>query len=178
MGSHRVGHNWSDLAAAAAAGGHKESDMTWQLKNNKGSKGSPLQRPGRVLLFSHLILSDSLWSSELPVFPVLHYLPEFDSNSCLLSWLYHPTISASVSIYSSHPQSFPALGYFPRSGSSCRVAKALELQLPHQSFQLIFREGEKCYLCTVPLSCSLERAYTHTWGPSFCGYCPEGTLSS
>ena len=34
MGSHKVGHDWSDLAAVAAAyspWGHKESDMTEQL---------------------------------------------------------------------------------------------------------------------------------------------------
>ena len=36
------------------------------------------------------------------------------SNSCPLSWWYHPTISSSV-IPLSHLQSFPASGFFPMS---------------------------------------------------------------
>ena len=37
------------------------------------------------------------------------------SNSCPLSWWYHPTISWSVVPFSSHLQSFPASGSFPMS---------------------------------------------------------------
>ena len=37
------------------------------------------------------------------------------SNSCPLSWWCHPTISSSVALFSSCPQSFPALGSFPIS---------------------------------------------------------------
>ena len=37
------------------------------------------------------------------------------SNSCPLSWWFHPTISSSVTSFSSCPQSFPALGSFPMS---------------------------------------------------------------
>ena len=37
------------------------------------------------------------------------------SNSCLLSWWCHPTIPSSVIPFSSHLQSFPASGSFPRS---------------------------------------------------------------
>ena len=37
------------------------------------------------------------------------------SNSCLLSWWCHPTISSSVTPFSSCPQSFPASGSFPMS---------------------------------------------------------------
>ena len=47
----------------------------------------------------------------------------------------HPTISSSVSLFSSCLQSFPASGSFPRISSSHQVAKVLELQLQHQSFQ-------------------------------------------
>ena len=50
-----------------------------------------------------------------PRFPVLHYLPEFCSNSCLLSRWRHPVISSSVTPFSSCPQSFPASGSFPMS---------------------------------------------------------------
>ena len=50
-----------------------------------------------------------------PRFPVLHYLPEFCSNSCPLSRWCHPTISSSVTLFSSCSQSFPASGSFPAS---------------------------------------------------------------
>ena len=41
--------------------------------------------------------------------------PGVCSNSCPLSWWYHPTISFSVAPFSSCPQSFPASGSFPLS---------------------------------------------------------------
>ena len=67
-----------------------------------------------------------------PGFPILHCLP----NSCLLSRWCHPTISSSVTCFSSCPQSFQHQGLFQWVGSSHQVAKVLELQ--HQSFQWIF----------------------------------------
>ena len=48
-------------------------------------------------------------------FPVHHQLPELASDSCLLSWWCHPTISSSVIPFSSRLQSFPASGSFPVS---------------------------------------------------------------
>ena len=51
----------------------------------------------------------------------------------------HPTISSSVVPFSSHLQSFPASGLFPWVSSSPQVAKVLEFQLYHQSFQWILR---------------------------------------
>ena len=50
-----------------------------------------------------------------PGFPVLHYLPEVRSDSCPLSRWCHPTISSSVTPFSSYTQSFPASGSFPVS---------------------------------------------------------------
>ena len=41
--------------------------------------------------------------------------PWICSNSCSLSWWYHPTISSSVTPFSSYPQYFPASGYFSMS---------------------------------------------------------------
>ena len=41
--------------------------------------------------------------------------PGVYSNSCLLSWWCHPTISYCVIPFSSHLQSFPASGSFPMS---------------------------------------------------------------
>ena len=49
-----------------------------------------------------------------PGFPVCHQL-ELHTNSCPLSWWCHPTISSFVVPFSSHFQSFPALGCFPVS---------------------------------------------------------------
>ena len=61
--------------------------------------------------------------------------PGVHSNSCPLSQWRHPTISS----FSSCPQSFPASGSFPMSWPFALLAKVLELQLQHQSFQRIFR---------------------------------------
>ena len=69
-------------------------------------------------------------------FPVLHHLPEFYSNSCPLSQWCHPTISSSVTPFSSCIQSFPG-SVFQWVCSSHQVAKVLEIQLQHQSFQWI-----------------------------------------
>ena len=58
------------------------------------------------------------------------------SNSCPLSQWCHSTISSSVIPFSSCLWSFPASGSFPVARlSSHQVAKVLELQLQHQSFQ-------------------------------------------
>ena len=51
----------------------------------------------------------------------------------------HPTISSSVVPFSSCLQSFSEQGLFQWVGSSYQVAKVLELQLQHHSFQWIFR---------------------------------------
>ena len=73
-----------------------------------------------------------------PGFPVLHYLPEFAQTH--VHWI-------SDAIQPSHPLSSaspPALslsqhqGLFQGVGSSHQVAKVLELQFQHQSFQWIF----------------------------------------
>ena len=48
-------------------------------------------------------------------FPSPSATPRVYSNSCPLSWWCHPTISSSVVPFTSHLQSFPASGSFPRS---------------------------------------------------------------
>ena len=55
------------------------------------------------------------------------------------NWWYHPTISSSVVPFSSCLQSFLASRFFQWVSSSHQVAKGLEFQLQHQSFQWIFR---------------------------------------
>ena len=67
--------------------------------------------------------------------------PKAYSNSCPLSWWYHPPISSSVIPFSSHLQSFPASGFFPVSqffalgGQSIRVSASPSV-LPMNSFRM------------------------------------------
>ena len=72
---------------------------------------------GVMLSFSHWVISNSLWPHELQdarfLFPSLS--PWVCSNSCPLSQWFHPTISSSVTTFSSCLQSFPASGSFPES---------------------------------------------------------------
>ena len=64
--------------------------------------------------FSCSVVSDSLWPHEShhtrPPCPSPG--PRVNPNSCPLSWWCHPTISLSVSPFSSCPQSYPAWGSF------------------------------------------------------------------
>ena len=61
-------------------------------------------------LFSFSVVSNSLQPHGLQHTRLLcpSPSPRACSNSCLLSWWYHPTISSSIVPYSSCPQSFPA----------------------------------------------------------------------
>ena len=70
-----------------------------------------------VLLFSHQVVSDSLWPHELQHvrLPCPSLSPWVWSDSCELSQWCHPTMLFSVSPFSSCPQSFPASGSFPMS---------------------------------------------------------------
>ena len=70
-----------------------------------------------LLLFSHSVVSDSLWPYGLQHarFPCPSPSPGVCSNSCPLSWWCLPTISSSIILFSSCLQSFPASGYFPVS---------------------------------------------------------------
>ena len=90
--------------------------------------------------FSCSVMSDSLRPYGLrharP--PCPSPTPGACSNSCPLSRWCDPTISSSVVPFSSCLQSFPGSGYFLVSPLP-QVAKILELQLQHQSFQWIFR---------------------------------------
>ena len=62
-------------------------------------------------------MSDSFWLHGLQHarLPCPSPTPEACSNSCPLSWWYHPTISSSVISFSSCLQSCPASGSFPIS---------------------------------------------------------------
>ena len=90
--------------------------------------------------FGYSIVSNFLWRHGLqhtrPRCP--SQTPRGYSNSRPLSQWCHPTILSSV-IPFSHPQSFPLSGSFQWVISLHQMAKVLEFQLQHQSFQWIFR---------------------------------------
>ena len=92
---------------------------------------------GSSVQFSRSVVSDSLQPHESQHArpPCLSPTPGAYSNLCPLSWWCHPAISSSVIPFSSCPQSLPASGSFPWVNSSHEVAKVLEFQLQHQSFQ-------------------------------------------
>ena len=91
-----------------------------------------------LLLFSCQVQLDSLWPHELQQakLPCPSLSPWVCSNSCPLSQWCHPTISSSVTPFSSCPQSFPVSGSFIvdqlfASGGQSIGASALALVLPH-----------------------------------------------
>ena len=93
-----------------------------------------------MLLFSHSVMSTSLWPHELQhnKLPCPSLSLWVCSDSCPSSRWCHPTISSSVVPFSSVFQSFPA-SVFSNESSLHQVATVLELQLHHQSFQWISR---------------------------------------
>ena len=86
-----------------------------------------------LLLFSCSVVSDSwqphgLQHARLP-WPSPS--PGACSNSCLLSWWCHPTISSSVVSFSSHLQCFPAIVFFLMSWLFASGGQTLEFQPQH-----------------------------------------------
>ena len=136
---HRVGHNWSDLAAAAAI--HVGSCLTWIITVPLYLDFRPLILKIWVISFSSVAQScPTLWDlmdcSKLG-FPVHHHLPE--PAQTYVHWV-------GDVIQPSHPLSSPspAFNLSQNQGlfqlvNSHQVGKVLELQLQHQSFQWIFR---------------------------------------
>ena len=111
------------------------------IKATKGPWWPPFSVPFRCdepgLLFSHLIMSNSLQPQGLQLARFPYPLSSrVCSHSCPSSWWYHPIISSSSAPFSSYPQSFPASGSFLMSQL---FTSGSQLQLPHQSFQWIFR---------------------------------------
>ena len=70
-----------------------------------------------LLFFSGSVMPDSLWPHGLQhtQLPCPSLSPGVSSKSCSLSLWCHPTISSSVTPFSSCSQSFPASGSFPMS---------------------------------------------------------------
>ena len=89
-----------------------------------------------------LSLSNSLWPHGPQHTRLLSPLLSswIFSDSCPLSQWYHPTISSPACPLLLLPSIFPNIRIFSNeSGSSHQVARVLELQLQHQSFQWMFR---------------------------------------
>ena len=108
--------------------------ILYQLSYEKSNNNFSVQ-------FSHSVMSDSLWPHE-PQYarpPCLSRTPGVYWNSCPSSQWCHTTISPSVILFSSCPQSLPASGLLQWVSSLHQVAKVLGFQLQHQSFQWIFR---------------------------------------
>ena len=87
-------------------------EMGTTMHDNRDAPGNDLH----LLLFSHSAVSNSLWPHGLQYakLPCPSPSPGVCSNSsCPLSWWCHPTISSSVILFSSCPQSFPSSWSFP-----------------------------------------------------------------
>ena len=71
--------------------------------------------------FSHSVVSDSLWSHGLKHarLPCPSPTPGACSNLCPSSWWCHPTISSSITPFSSCLQSYPASGSFFNESVLC-----------------------------------------------------------
>ena len=65
-----------------------------------------------IQLLSRVWLFATPWTAAARL-PCISPTPRACSDSCPLSWWYHPTISSSVVPFSSYLQSFPASGSFP-----------------------------------------------------------------
>ena len=90
-----------------------------------------------VIQFNCSVMSHSLWlhESQHARRPCPSPIRGVYSNPCTSSWWCHPSISSSVILFSSCPQSLPTSGFFQWVNSLHEVTKVLEFQLQHQSFQ-------------------------------------------
>ena len=150
MGSHRVWYDWLDLAAASqilhwyinvyeflgsiCILNYSYKTSTFSLSKN----GLYLRHDSSVQLLSRVRLWDPMDCST-PGFPVHHQLPELVQTH--VHWVgdaiqqSHPLLSSSSPAFNISQHQ----GLFQWVSSSHQVAKVLELQLQHQSFQWIFR---------------------------------------
>ena len=106
-------------------------------RSNLSSLASLWNSSLKLLLFICYVVSDPLQLQEMQharlSYPSLS--PKVFSDSCSLSQWFQPTISSSVTLFSSHPQSFSTSGYFPMSwlfasGGQSFEASALASVLP------------------------------------------------
>ena len=97
----------------------------------------PVSDTVQSVQFSHSVVSDSLWphESQQPRHPCPSPTPRVYPNPYPSSQWYHPPISSSVIPFSPAPNPSQHWGLFQWVNSLHEVAKILEFQLQHQSFQ-------------------------------------------
>ena len=146
------GVRWAAVVACLAAPGpgQRLAARNWGSRMNFKGGDSP-KVPGKTtslqqylwvsVQFSHSVVSDSLWPRGLQHarLPCPSPTPRACSNSCPSRWWCHPTISSSAIPFSSSRHLAQHQGLFQWISSSHQVAKVLEFQLQHQSFQWMFR---------------------------------------
>ena len=127
-----------------------------------------------LLLFSCSGMSDSLWPHGLQHarLPCPSRSPGVCSNSCPLSWWYHPTISSSVIPFSSCLQSFPASGSFPMSQPSASGGRSIGVSVSASVFSMNvqgwFPLGLTCWLDLLAVQGTLKSLLQHTvWKHQF-----------
>ena len=143
-GSRRVGHDWSDLAAAAAliyTGQIEKEQNNWIQElcffPHFGESVVYFSNSCCSVAKSRPALCDPI-DCSMPGFPVLHYLLEFAQIHVHWHWCYL-TISSSADLFSFCLQCFLSSKSFQWVCSLHQVTKILETELQHQSFQWIFR---------------------------------------
>ena len=108
-----------------------------------------------LLLFSHSVMSDSLWPHGLQHarLPCPSPSPRIGSNSCPLSQWCHPTISSSVVPFCSCLQSFPTSGSFPMSqlfaSSGQSIGASASASVPQWIFRVDLLEDLLVWLFAV-----------------------------
>ena len=139
MGSHRVGYNWSDLAAAAAACPlvsdttqpsyplspllqSKNESVFFQIKIVFHERERSISNSNNSVQFSHSVVSNSLRPHGLQYVRLPCPSPTLRaySESCLLSWWCHPLSSSSPAFNHSQHQ-----GLFKWINFAHQVAKVL-----------------------------------------------------
>ena len=122
----------------------KEGDSKTELSDSSVTFSFQAVVPEKscsLVQFSHSVLSDSLRPHGLQHTspPCPSPTPGAYSNSCPLRQWCHPTISSSLVPFSSHLHLSQHQNLFQWVSSLHHVAKVLEFQLHHQSFQWTLR---------------------------------------
>ena len=119
-----------------------------------------------VELLSHVWLCDPM-NCRMPGFPVLHYLPEFAQTH--VHWVDYG-MQPSHPLSPSSPFAFnhsKHQGLFQRVGSLHQVAKVLELQLQHQTYQCWFPLGLTGLISMQSKGLSRVFSRTKIWSHQF-----------
>ena len=121
---------------------YRRETRRMRLSRRQGKRAGILAEKGEIVVVAQSLLCLTLWDfvdCSMLGFPVLHYLLEFVQTH--VHWVGN-AIQPSHSLLSPSSLAFNLSqhqGLFQWVSSLHQVAKVLELQLQHQSFQWIFR---------------------------------------